>query len=303
MAEIQGWDIAQLPQWNVEWLWRGYLARRNLTLLSGTPKAGKSTLLFGFLKSLSQSEDFLGLGTTSVPTVLLTEESVPLLRQRRDELGLSTAPLHILPLQPGLSWPHCIAYIKRRILSGCGLVVVDTLSRFWGVSDENDAAQVIRALGPLFALTRAHDVAILGLHHTRKAGGPGGAGVRGSNALTGAVDISIELGRVHPYDKTPRRRLESISRYGETPGTLLVHLTDSGYELLDDQADAVEKAMMAVIEENAGITAGDLADEVMMGERNVQRLLTEMVGRGILERTGSGSGASPFLYAVRAKEE
>ncbi len=303
MAEIQGWDIDQLPEWNVEWLWHGYVAKRNLTLLSSWPKVGKSTLLFSFFQHFFNGREFLGAATTPVPTLLLTEESVPLMRQRRDELGLAEYPLHILPLQTGLGWPNCIAYIKRRIRNGTGLVVVDTLSRFWGVSDENDAAQVIRALGPLFALTRAHDVAILGLHHTRKAGGAAGAGVRGSNALTGAVDISIELGRVHPYDKTPRRRLESISRYGETPGTLLVQLADDGYELLDDQADVIEKALMAIIEENAGITAGDLADEVMMGERNVQRLLTEMCGRGILERTGSGSGSSPFLYTVRAKEE
>ena len=303
MAEIKGWDISRLPTWNVDWLWNGYIARRNLSLISSWPKAGKSTLLFSFFQSFFANEEFLGLATSAAPTVLLTEEPVPLLRQRRDELGLATAPLHILPLQPGLSWPRCIAYIKGQIVNGCGLVVIDTFSRFWGIDDENDAAKVNRALDPLFILTRTHDVAILGLHHTRKAGGPGGAGVRGSNALTGAVDISVELGRVHPYDKTARRRLESISRYSETPGTLLVHLTDSGYELLDSTVDNIDKALMAVIEENAGITAGDLADELMMGERNVQRLLTEMVGRGILERTGSGSGSSPFLYTVRAKEE
>jgi len=303
MAEIRGWDIAQLPTWNVDWLWNGYIARRNLSLISSWPKIGKSTLLFSFFQSFFASEEFLGLPTAAAPTVLLTEEPVPLLRQRRDALGLATAPLHILPLQPGLSWPRCIAYIKGKIVNGCGLVVIDTFSRFWGIDDENDAAKVNRALDPLFILTRTHDVAILGLHHTRKAGGPGGSGVRGSNALTGAVDISIELGRVHPYDKTPRRRLESISRYDETPGTFLVHLTNSGYELLDEQVDATEQRLMAIVGESAGISAGDLADELMMGERNVQRLLTEMSGRGILDRTGSGSGSSPFLYTVRAKEE
>src|SRR3990172_6410298 len=106
---VQGFDIATLPEWNVEWLWQGFIAKRNLTLLSGAPKSGKSTLLFRLLQSMFASQPFLGLPSTSVPTVLLTEESVPLLRRRRDTLALASAPLHVLPLQLGLSWPVCIA--------------------------------------------------------------------------------------------------------------------------------------------------------------------------------------------------
>src|SRR3989337_4411398 len=160
MPDIQGWHISQLPNWRVDWIWSGYIARRNLTLLSSVPKVGKSTLLFHLFKAMKGNQDFLDQSTVTVPTVLLTAEPVPLLIQRRDEFELADAPLHVLPLQPGLSWPRCIAYVKRLAIQGYGLIVVDTLSRFWGIADENDAAQVIQALSPLFALTRTHNVGI-----------------------------------------------------------------------------------------------------------------------------------------------
>ena len=300
MPDIQGWHISQLPNWRVDWIWSGYIARRNLTLLSSVPKVGKSTLLFHLFKAMKGNQDFLDQSTVSVPTVLLTEEPVPLLIQRRDEFELADAPLHVLPLQPGLSWPRCIAYVKRLAIQGYGLIVVDTLSRFWGIADENDAAQVIQALSPLFALTRTHNVGILGLHHTRKTAGAGGRAVRGSNALTGAVDVSIELERLHPYDKTPCRRLESISRYGETPDTQVIELTATGYHVTDAEAGATERELLKCVGARDGCTAADVAEEVMMSERNVQRVLTQLVARAILVRTGGGSGSSPYRYAVRA---
>ena len=139
---IVGYDIADIPDSEVEWLWYGYLAKRNLTLLSGAPKAGKSTLLFDFLKQMKDNKPCLGLSTTCAPTVLVTEESLQLVKARSKSLGLLSAPLHVLPLQPGLSWPMVIAYTKNLIVhNNYGLVIIDTVARFWDAYDENDGRQ------------------------------------------------------------------------------------------------------------------------------------------------------------------
>lgn len=303
MPDDDGWlEFSDLPDVHVEWIWHGYLARRNLTLLSAEPKMGKSTLLFDFLKKMNAGQPCLGLSTTSVPTALLTEESLPLLKMRRDSLDLSTLPLSVFTLRPGLTWPLAIARLKQKAVAGAKLLVVDTLSRFWGVADENDAAQVVRAMAPLVALTRAHDAAVLIIHHVRKAGGPAGRAVRGSNALTGAVDISIDLTRMNPYDKSNRRRLESLSRYGETPDTLYVERADTGYDLAEEQTGQLEQELLRFISGEAGVSADDVAEALFINLRTAQRCLTDMVARDILQRDGSGSGGSPYRYSVKSKE-
>lgn len=299
MPDIEWVEFSDLPDLHVDWIWRGYLAKRNLTLLSSEPKTGKSTLLFDFLKQMNAGEPFLELSTTPVQTALLTEESLPLLKMRRDSLHLETLPLSVITLQPGLTWPLVIAKLKQKALQGAGLLVVDTLSRFWDVMDENDAAQVVRALGPLVALTRVHDVAILLLHHVRKQGGPVGRAVRGSNALTGACDIHIDLTRTNPNDKSPRRRFEALSRYGETPDTLYVERGEGGYKLSDEQTGQMEQDLLKIVSEEPGITAEDIAEALYVHLNTARRVLTDMISRDILQRDGSGSGRSPYRYSVK----
>lgn len=180
--------------------------------------------------------------------------------------------------------------------------MVDTLSRFWDVQDENDAAQVVRSLGPLVALTRAHDVAVLVLHHVRKQGGPVGRAVRGSNALTGACDIHIDLTRMNPNDKSPRRRMEALSRYGETPDTIYIEQKDGQYELSEEQTAPIEQEILRLVSSEPGSTAEEISEALFIHENSVRRLLTDMVSRDILQRDGSGSGRSPFRYSVKSKE-
>ncbi len=56
------------------WLWSGYVAPSAVTLWSGWPKVGKTTMLFALLGALEKGEPFLGLPTRAAGVLLLTEE-------------------------------------------------------------------------------------------------------------------------------------------------------------------------------------------------------------------------------------
>lgn len=248
-----------------------------------------------------RGEPFLGQDTHATPSVVFTEESTSLLTQRRDAMNLHNYPIHVVTLQPGLSWPRCVGYAKMRAQHhNAGLLVFDTISRFWDVLDEDDAAEVNQKLTPLMALARIFNMSCLIVHHTRKSRGAEGRAVRGSNAITGAADIVMEFGRMSPWDTTTRRRLDTLSRFGETPDHIVAEL-DEGYHITE-AGTAQEADIIKIVTDVPGITATELVEEVGVSERQVQRVLSHMVGRGVLGRTGSGAASSPFRYTLGGED-
>ena len=63
--------------------------------------------------------------------------------------------------------------------------------------------------------------------------------VRGSNALTGGVDVVTEVERLTRGEEEldpDARMLKSLSRYEETPAELGIRLSNEGYEATDREA-------------------------------------------------------------------
>lgn len=297
--EIVSWDLDDVPEERVEWLWEGMIGRGLMTLLASAPKVGKSTLLYHLLSAMYKGEPLFGLSTQMVPTLIFTEDPAEEIRNRRDLLGLHGSPIHCVPIQPGLTWPEVILFAKRKIEnSGVGLLILDTVSRFWGVTSEDDAAEVIRTLGPLYALTRHHNVGTVLVHHTRKARGYGGRAIRGSNALPGAVDVIIEFDKINRYDTSTRRRLDILSRFSLTTPQIIGEITPEGKYVPLDSSHGTEQSVLRFILETPGSTADDVSEVLGLSERHAQRTLSDLVARGILVRSGSGSGRSPYRYAV-----
>src|SRR5262245_9736328 len=65
-----------------EWLWHGYIARGNLTLLTSLWKAGKTTLVTGLLQHLANGQTFLGRACSASRTLVISEESRQHWRER-----------------------------------------------------------------------------------------------------------------------------------------------------------------------------------------------------------------------------
>jgi predicted ATP-dependent serine protease len=300
--DIVGHDFGDLPNEHVDWLWKGYLATGNMTVLAAPPKAGKSTLLFELLKCSRARETFLGLETQPAKVLLFTEESVSLLANRRRKLRDPDLDLHVVTLQPGLTWPKIMAYSKWKAQQGYNLVVLDTVSRFWPVQNEGDAVQVLQALTPFLSIVRQEGFALLLIHHTRKGGGAEGNAMRGSNAILGSADIGLEFQRITPWDKGKRRRIDALSRYGETPDTIIAELTDDGYQLAAEGV-AIEKDIMFIVTMNGVVTAEEVVDATATSVRNAQRVLAEMTARGVLSRSGTGSSRSPYRYSLRGVDD
>jgi putative DNA primase/helicase len=285
-----------------EWLWEGYLAPGAVTLIGGRPKVGKSTLNFGLFAAITAGVPFLGRGTRKSGVLLLSEEREGTLAEkaRRFDLNGSVDVLMRHELQ-GQAWPEVVdealAYCRAR---GHGLLAVDTWDKFTGLrgDDENKAGPVIEALQPLMkAAGEGLSVAID--THQRKSSGAFGEAVRGSNALTGGVDIIIELERVP--DLPHARVLLGTSRFAGTPEELAAELTEEGYVARGDPEALkarVEQDRVLDVLGSEEISSKEVAEAADLPEATTRRRLEELHDQGRVERTGEGVRGSPYRWKI-----
>src|SRR6266545_1859915 len=179
-------ELASAPAAETTWLWRGYLARSCVTLLSGQPKMGKTTLLAILLSRLARGGLLAGQDVTPGKALVVSEEPRDLWDPRCRRSGLGS---HIcLIARPFLGKPDEVQWLglldhlaELHSRHTVALVVIDSLAAFLPGHSENDATAMLRALLPLQRLT-AQGLTVLLLHHPRKQAAGDGQAARGSGA-------------------------------------------------------------------------------------------------------------------------
>lgn len=237
---------AEFPD-GIPWIAEGYVYVGGVTLLSGPPKGGKSTLLAGLQKARFFDGDFLGKSVAQGPTLLATEETgVAVLYKVRRIPDLSVLDF---AAAANLSFPQLLQVVAdwANEQDEAGLVFLDTWSVFAGLKDENDASEVTRRVAELKQLTALSRCAVCLVHHTRKGSGEHGEAIRGSGALLATVDISLELN--YASKTGDERYLDSQGRVVFPDRKLLeFNRADSTYTVVDEAAGA------------AAAVASDVAD-------------------------------------------
>lgn len=226
----------------LDFLWHGYLAKRHSTLVVGLPKAGKSTLLGHLFRAFEVGGDLAG-SVKPCRALVISEESEDLWKGRREEIGIGDH-IHVIcrpfKMKPEWrTWELYLSFITKLCKDNLyDVVIFDTISGFIPIDNENDSAQMLRAMMPLNGLLEAQ-VAVLMIHHPRKGDGAAGTASRGSSALPGFADILVEFRHYAAEDNHDRRRtVIGRSRYSATPLSQVIELTDKGYRKVGDIRDA-----------------------------------------------------------------
>lgn len=302
-------DLA--PAGNPEWLWKGYIARGAVTLLTGLWKAGKSTLVGYILRDLYRGGGLVE-SATEAPTLVVSEEPEDVWSRRRDELKLSDR-IHLLRRSTfakpdAATWNTMIQLIQNEIEErGICLVVFDTLASLWPLDDENKAGEMMSVLTPLRDLTEA-GAAVLLMHHPRKGDGSQGTATRGSGALPSFADVIVEFRRYAPDDTGDcKRRLTAYGRFGEaTPPELVIELGKDGYTTLGDQRAAhicdVEDLLAGILpSDGPGMTAEEIYRQwpdgtARPGLSKLRKILDKGATDGRWNRSGEGHKGDPKRF-------
>ena len=288
-----------------------YVIAGAITLWGGKPKVGKSTVSFGLAAALvTPGAQFLGMDITHGPVVYLSEESTATLVHKlpqSDDLLVLTRD----NAWPKPDWPTLIsAAVVEAQRIGAIALFVDTLP-FWAglaADRENNAGAALLTMDALDQAA-ATGLAVVVPMHTRKGGGEDGEGLRGSGAWAGSGDVIVEMDRVP--DMPRQRVLLALSRYPQTPGTMVVELgADDQWRMVsqdDDRSDpktiaarnrtqADRDALLDALSGGSSLTRGELEEAIGAPDRQWHKLLDELLKEKKISRSGSGVRGNPYRY-------
>jgi hypothetical protein len=299
----------------VDWLWHGYLARGNLTLLTSLWKAGKTTLLTGLLRQLATGGTFLDHDCVPAKALVVSEESRELWAERLRTMPVG--PHARLLARPFLTRPTPAAWtelidhaLELRAAGELDLFAVDLLASFLPGRSESNVNTLLEMLQPLQRLAAA-GVAVLLLHHPRKKPADEGNAARRIGALLGFVDIILELhrfGRLLSDER--RRRLIGLSRHAPTPRQL-VYQWDPATGAFTNLGDPFEQRFRDNWEHVRAIPARRKSaathHELLMDwpadhEKPAVSVLYEWLNRAadekLVRREGTGRRDNPYHYRL-----
>lgn len=228
----------------IDWLVDGYLARGHVTLLSASPKVGKTTLAFELAEAIVKGKAEV-IGRRVKPgrvfhVDLEMGETLTLDWARR--YGLDQHEEFRLWSGTRAQITDDVAGLREKTqLAEADVLVVDSFSK-WTVGlveSEADNPGLIRELQALKRLAVELNVAVLVIHHFRKAPGSFAELIRGGSSIFAEVDIAVNMHRKSKEDLSNSvRRLDATGRFQEvTPDELYVTRLDGRYVAAPGEAD------------------------------------------------------------------
>ncbi len=296
-------------------------AERGCTFdIAAASKVGKTSLVMLGCKALLQGEPFLDLPTKCVPVLYLTEQTRRSFRDKLESVGflLGCQDFHVLFIADfgGLPWDEVCAVVRDEVnRHSVGLVVIDTLTDWARMQDENDAAEALMVMRPL-RLIAEDGAAVITLRHTGKGDHSNQDVVdvgRGSSAFAGVVDTLCALGRVPGAGHPNQRQLRFQSRRDGIPATLVIELEDGRYSALGSAANVEYRLARAFVRENlpdseaTAITEKDVleASDKRFSRSTLKRVLNDLTSEGVVAgKKGAGRASSKaFGYWLRDAED
>jgi hypothetical protein len=299
------------------WLWHGYLAPGAVTLLTGLWKTGKTTLVSVLLARMKSGGTLAGRAVAAGKALVVTEEAPSLWLRRHEKLDFGD---HIAwQCRPFLTRPSAEAWaaFNSHLLDihqsfPFSLLVIDPLAAFLAGS-ENSAAAILDALAPLRQMTD-RQVSVLVLHHPAKTDRGLGLAARGSGAMSGFVDVLIEMRfRRRTADNDRRRRLTAFARYPETPRNLCIEWTADGtdYAAHDESwqstfASNWDRLRSLFVNAPHKLNRVEIREcwpgDDVPNKMTLKRWLERAVDEGHLLKDGHGLTTHPYRYWLPERE-
>ncbi len=287
------------PAWLIDELW----ANEAVGIIGGAPKCCKTYLALEMALAVASGRPCLGRFPVPQhgPVLLFAAEDSPL-QVRARLLGLALArgvdfqslPVFLIlaqQLRLDLSQDHArlAAAIEKHQPR---LLVLDPFVRLHRL-DENSAMEVSALLADLRALQRRFHLAVLLVHHTRKANGEssGGQALRGSSDLHAWGDSNLYLGR--SQDKL---RLTVEHRAAKAPEPIILTLVGDDTPRLvvvstapEPEPPGLEDQVLALIGRSPGpLTQQQLRGALKVRNQSLTAALQELLAGNKVSRLNGG---------------
>ena len=291
------------------WLLEGIIPQRAVTAVAAAPKMGKSTLVYGMLGAAFRGEDFLERPTVGLPTLVIhPDEGIARVRFKINEYGFPPdAPVWFLRTTMKLrgegAWRRVIDVLGE---TRARLLVIDSVSNFWDIKDENSNAEVSDWMARVMDLAENGGVTVILIYHHGQRGRvvkTAGASMRGATAFFQCLDQGIDVFQSeNDFDKN-ERVVKILGRFDESPDEMRYTLQDATFKSVvaydDDGREDRLVLLKGVMEPELWIGPDALAKAAKIGLKTLRKLLSPLPAW--LEMRGSGVKGNPRVYRLREK--
>jgi len=303
------------------WIVEGLLRtnRQRISLLCGSPHAGKSTVARQLAVAVSQGKPFLGRETMkSKVAYWQSEETTEDAAEDFAKSGMMQDD-PIVILQPSPADNHLQELDK--VLTEekeIRLVIIETLDDFLQMDDLSDNPAARRAFEKFdkeVVSKHKERVSFVALHHFKKSDEQRGTSLNkilGATVIAGKTDCKIYLRQVGDTDG--RRIVSAQTRKGvPIEPTYLVfeeatQTSTLGQTLADERADAKKMSLslthaelrnrcIEIVAQNPGLTKQDARDRVGGKTATATAVLNTLIEEGIVvPQLGGKTGTAHLLY-------
>lgn len=290
----------------IRYVVHGYIAE-GLTVLAGPPKSRKSWLMLDVAVSVSSGGRALGSAACEHGDVLYLalEDNERRLQGRMRKMGVTEPPE---TLTFCTRWPagnDAVTQVQAWALSveNPVLVVVDVLARVREDTGRDASYEAdYRALVALHELATALGLAIVVIHHTRKAGAEDPFDeVSGTRGLTGAADTTIVIRRDNSCGPSVRATLYGRGRDIPEIETAIEFENDTcRWKVLGEAwkiADTAEQQEILNVLDRP-MKVQEVAELVGKTVANVSKLLGKLAKAGLVSNPSFGCYAPVELVEV-----
>lgn len=186
-------DLYKLPK--IKWLIYDCLPQATMSFVVGEERSGKSFLVLDWGLCVASGVPWMGRAVEQGAVVYVAGEGLSGIAKRIKAWTIKNqvTPEHFyalgeaVPLLQPESVRDLIASIQSLPVTP-KLIIIDTLARAIVGGDENSAKDIGLAIAAADVLKTTFQSHVLIVHHKNKTGG-----VRGSNSMTGATDVHIDV--------------------------------------------------------------------------------------------------------------
>lgn len=304
----------------IEWLREPWIAREDVGIGYGPPYIGKSTWMMQLAFAIAAGTPFCGSPAAEpAPVVVVDGEAGERSIARLALLcGPPVPALHIVSASGQLSLldPDAVRRLQRTASDlRPALIVVDSVSTTFGLNNENDSAEVRRAMEELFILRDKFGCATLAIHHVGKSPVDGRNArsalerLRGSSAFAAMASLAIRFeaapnGKALDVEiaKARDRDLRGYVRRVEVvPNGRYIALANLGdpavtENALESELDEVSRAVVELFPEpGRRKTRGQVVEALSAkhSAKAVDRALAHLAGIDRLDRPSHGVYCAP----------
>lgn len=280
------------------WLVPGLFVEGSIAAIYGAPESGKSFLAVDVAMSIASGVPWHGREVTQGAVLYVAAEGAPGIGKRTrawraDKAATSMAVPFVLMRDPlNLTTEKDAKEFAHAVTSELGelrMIVVDTLNQTATGADENSAQDMGRYIAGMKRLRDATGATVVVVHHSGK---DESRGMRGSTALLGAMDTTVEVVRATDGKSVEVRVKKQKDAEREPPmrfnlenvaGSLVLRATVMADAASDFAGDSI-KAMARVMAKDGRVAMKDLVAALKerdgVSDKTARRRIADAIPEG-----------------------